>query len=761
MKLKRLMNLLLAVALLATLALPVGAASNSSFSDISDETTAVNADILRLMGVVSGSGNNQFSPKNNLTRGEFCAMVVQFMGLGDKVVLHSTRTIFSDVTASHWALGYVNLAASTTTGGEGASSPLISGVGNGQFMPNANITFAQATTILIRVLGYSNDQVGTVWPQSHLNLARSIGLSDGLSASANTPITRAQAAQLFVNALGCKTGAGAQYYTSLGTASDDVVFLSVNVTTDDGSQEGAIRTSSGTYLPSTENVKPTALQGKRGALVLDDRSEVVTFIPDNSTATTISISGSAQPSYVKSTGGTQYTISSNTPVYTSDKEESSDYISAYSSLKSGTQLTLFTERGKVVAIYALSGTTASTDAIVVQGSASKTDFYALTGGASNYTIMKNRHAITINDIEENDVVTYDSMTNTLVVSDLRLGCVYENASPNAKAPATIKILGADFDVLESAWDSIQDFSIGNSVCLLLTADGKVAGMEKPTSSLRSTAVGIATSTTQVNIFLPNGSEKTLTATSGNISDTLIDRVVSVSSSSKGRLSASNLSGTSVSNAFDLDKMTVGKYTVTTGVRIFEKVGTGAQVEINMADLDMDTIAANKIAVCHLNSSGMVDYLVLEGVTGDAYVYGKLIMTAGVDVSEDYYQNRTVTVENGSGGLDNVVCALSFKNGSFGGVVQGQNDKAISVIALTEIKKVSPSDFSESGGRQYVKAGGKTYLISNDVECYLDATDSWLSNSTGAERLSSCKAFGSSFTIHVDSIGNKVRIIEAS
>ena len=57
MRVKRFFAAVLTAALLASLAvLPAGAAS--SFSDVTDQTTAVNADILRLMGVVSGTGSN-------------------------------------------------------------------------------------------------------------------------------------------------------------------------------------------------------------------------------------------------------------------------------------------------------------------------------------------------------------------------------------------------------------------------------------------------------------------------------------------------------------------------------------------------------------------------------------------------------------------------------------------------------------------------------------------------------------------------------
>ena len=56
MKFKRILSLLLALAMAAALALPVGAAG-SSFRDVTDPETAVHADVLRLMGVVDGTGD--------------------------------------------------------------------------------------------------------------------------------------------------------------------------------------------------------------------------------------------------------------------------------------------------------------------------------------------------------------------------------------------------------------------------------------------------------------------------------------------------------------------------------------------------------------------------------------------------------------------------------------------------------------------------------------------------------------------------------
>ena len=92
MKYNRFWVAALAAALTCSLCLPVSAAQ-SSFSDIEQDAVAVNADILRLMGVVTGTGDNRFNPEGELTRAEFCVMVTKFIQRGDEVSRYAARTI--------------------------------------------------------------------------------------------------------------------------------------------------------------------------------------------------------------------------------------------------------------------------------------------------------------------------------------------------------------------------------------------------------------------------------------------------------------------------------------------------------------------------------------------------------------------------------------------------------------------------------------------------------------------------------------------
>ena len=100
-------------------------------------------------------------------------------------------------------------------------------------------------------------------------------------------------------------------------------------------------------------------------------------------------------------------------------------------------------------------------------------------------------------------------------------------------------------------------------------------------------------------------------------------------------------------------------------------------------------------------------------------------------------------------------------------VNGENVNTIkSIVQLTKAE-VSSGDFFESQGVTYVNAGGRTYRVADDVECYRRISNNrydqanWFTQETGAQRLSACRAFSSDLTIYVDPIGEQVRIVQAN
>lgn len=253
-------GLLAAVMLMGMAVVPAGAASTGNFSDVPDQKTALAVETLRLMGVLDGYGDGTFRPDRQLTRAQFCKMATYAVGAEDEMGLYSTITVFPDVRPSHWAAGFVNLAA------KGRS--IIAGYPDGKFYPDRTVTVSQAVTILLRLLGYKDDKIGGVWPDSYMAMGAITGLTDGMTVSANAPLTRGQAAQLFVNLLRATPGGegGVQY-----TLSEETELLSV-----DGST-GQMRTSQQTYTMA-HPVASTSLVGAKGYVVSLD-GKALTFLP--------------------------------------------------------------------------------------------------------------------------------------------------------------------------------------------------------------------------------------------------------------------------------------------------------------------------------------------------------------------------------------------------------------------------------------------------------------------------------------------------
>lgn len=99
---KRILSLLLLTALAASLlVLPAQAAAPAArFSDLGS-VSAATVEPLRLMGVMDGFSDGSFRPNGQVTRAQFCKMVVCAMNAEDEIGLYRTVTIYPDVKPSH------------------------------------------------------------------------------------------------------------------------------------------------------------------------------------------------------------------------------------------------------------------------------------------------------------------------------------------------------------------------------------------------------------------------------------------------------------------------------------------------------------------------------------------------------------------------------------------------------------------------------------------------------------------------------------
>ncbi len=142
-------------------------------------------------GIVSGYKGN-FNPGGSITRAEAAKIAAVTAGIDDEATAKAGVKKFSDVEIGQWSTGYINAVA---------DYGYILGYPNGYYMPNNNITYAEMTTIVLRLLGYNSDILGDNWPYAYMNKARELGITDKITLGDYDIINREQVCQLIDNAL--------------------------------------------------------------------------------------------------------------------------------------------------------------------------------------------------------------------------------------------------------------------------------------------------------------------------------------------------------------------------------------------------------------------------------------------------------------------------------------------------------------------------------------------------------------------------------
>ena len=751
---KKLITILTLLAAVLTLTIPAAA-----FTDISDAETSEAVAVLQMMGVIDGVDDQRFAPNATLTRAQFCKMAVLLKGDGDQEPLYRNRTIFPDVRSTHWARGYINLAVSTTIGADAEGKGgvrLIRGTGDGKFQPDRPITYAESVAILLRLLGWTDADAGMNWPQGYLSLASKAGLGAGLSLPAGQNITRGEAARLFFSALGADQKDGTPYYNSLGKVKTNVVIFDVDAETAAGAT-GALRTSDGTY-ETAKRPAPVELTGCRGALITDENDKVLTLYPEGRQATIVVRStkngeSSVDPSSITGEDGKKHEVDPSATVYTATG--SSSYQDAWTSLRPGTPVTLYySDSGKVDALY----TGSAPKDLVAVAYRGVNDVRPLVEGITGYQVYRDGISTSLGAVCKYDVAVYDPALRALMVSSGKVSGKYEKASPNPQHPSKITILGTELEVLDRAIDDFAEFKPGDKITVLLTPDGKVAGVIA-SSEFREMNVGIVE--TDGTVRLLNG--LVLKGTVGEDA-ALPGELVSVSSGENGTLGVGRMMQSSASGTLNWETGTVGKDKLSPGCRFFDAAGGGIAVEVTEEALKACAAEKARIVYAHRTTGGTVDVLVFDNATGDAYIYGKLKhwdVTGKTDESGDpktYVRHYgIINAQNPNGGGDYEATVKMDQKGYVGVLVSSDGKYITAVSALTERKDIRRTDFYTRGDDTYVDIGSRSVRVSDRVQCYNEATDVWF------DSLDEARAYSDHLTVYYDRSpeqGGQIRIVVA-
>lgn len=630
---KRFISLCLTLALTAA---PAGAA----FSDISSGSLQQTASILGSLGIMQGTGNNRFEPNRPLTRAEFCKLAVTAMGIDDASP-YASYTIFPDVHASHWAARYVNAALRHP---DFKDNYIIRGYADGTFGPDRQLTYGEVCTMLLRMLGYKESDIGPFWPADYIAQANALGLTQGVSIKdAKTPVTRADAATMLLNTLGTSTRSDGQEGSPLisrvsSSTVENCILLETSETDSSLAADEALFYENGTLSArKTAGKLDRSLIGVYGTLVIGKKGDnvAVGVVPDTaSRQETYEVVNSAADRIVTKTGA--FRPNRDTPTYLSRDSSAEDsklksLAEVWSSILPGDTLhAYYNEYGSLALLAVLPGTSISHANTFVYGIATSANI------PSEYKIVKNGAVIDPSGLKKYDVVTLDAANRQALVSDTRVSGRYSEGGPTVSYPQEVKVYGNSFRISDSAAAFFKDMKLKDYITLLFDADGNVAAAY-PRSTVSADMQGIVTAIdeSKATVTLTNGiTLRNMDIDKLDKPTALMGRLVSGSTNGdKAVLTRRTLSG-KTSGEWSLSDGKLGSKPVSSRVNVYEEVLSGAPLSrIALSDISLAKVPSSDIRYTVTDSAGTITTVILGDVTGDSWLYGMGYGETKIDFTE--------------------------------------------------------------------------------------------------------------------------------
>ncbi len=145
-------------------------------------------------GIFRGDENGDLNLDKNITRAEFCKVILTAVGYSDgelnKII---DAEDFSDVAGDYWAYLYIKSARRLS---------FIDGYEDGNFLPENDITLNEVIKIVINALGYAPkaEQAGG-YPGGYNSVAEELGLTKNIAALLDEPALRGDVASIIYTAL--------------------------------------------------------------------------------------------------------------------------------------------------------------------------------------------------------------------------------------------------------------------------------------------------------------------------------------------------------------------------------------------------------------------------------------------------------------------------------------------------------------------------------------------------------------------------------
>lgn len=448
-------------------------ASAAVFTDVSTGSKyyeAVNR--LSELGIINGYEDGSFRPDNNVTRAEFSKIIVGMMNKYTEAKSTPPSSAFDDVNQVQWCIPYVNYLT---------ANGVIKGYADATFRPSNIITYAEAATIICRVLGYDEATVGYSWPANYMNEAAALELSD-TAHSASDPVTRAVVAEITDNALFTYVNGKKEvkYLESIGYTVTDNCYIIASQNDDASLNSDEIRTDNGVY--EVKNNSIISMAGSSGTLILDDNNKAVSFRKKDMKSLTVTVTDIDENRTIDyRTSDNQkgsYQFTSNFTLYSDNNKTS--YALMQNEITEGTKIKFMGEQeGKWT--FAVIDTSQSTiTPVKASKNYTSSDKY-LEGIPIDFdglTVYRDNKTVTVADIKADDVIYYNTNTNTMDVYTKKVTGIYNKALPSKAYVTSVNVGGNEYKINSKVSTAKLDasdgsFNIGDKVTLLLGKNDEV------------------------------------------------------------------------------------------------------------------------------------------------------------------------------------------------------------------------------------------------------------------------------------------------
>lgn len=727
---KRICSIFL-TAVLALTSLPVVFAAYTDVGENSEVYEAVS--FLSDMKIISGYNDGTFKPYKTLTRAEFAKLIVMIHDKETEAQFNSVTSSFKDVAQGAWYVGYVNYIS---------QKQIINGYSDGTFRPDKEITYAEAVTILCRILGYTEETVGYFWPNNYLNQAQALGLNEGMTFSENDAITRGAAAVLIDRVLFAKAAEtlvpnnkDTKLIEYLGyTLLEDSYVLATRSETESLNSK-QIKTASGVY--EVENGVTVPQTGTSGTVILNKDGKIAGMKKEAMEKMTVYVTNIPEANtieYRTQDGQTgKYKFDTSFETYVNYNKLTYAQSSSYVGID--TEITFYGEEEGEWKFAVIDDEVSGNIPVLASKDYGESDNYIgdTLINKTNLKIYRNGEAATLSDIKKNDVVYYNTKTNVIDVYNNKISGIYTAAYPNKAYVTSVKVAGKTYELSSSgtAKKSLDasngSFSIGEKVTLLLGKDDKVEFAVELTDFdyfdygvLLSCKKGIGedeynegVSQITAEIFMTDGNTYSYVVDK-DYSDTLKGRLVKLTYSGDTVL-LSQAEDYKLTGTLDIQGRKFAGKTVLKDVKVIQRLSKEDADVVSVEVINFDTLGVseltskNVINIVAANAFGDIGIMYLENLS-DSYEFGYLYGGESVGNGEmSTYQYKifengiTTTYPNSVRYTVTARTPVYFKT------------DGTSITEIYNMKEIVSADDYEAieGGR--IKIKGEVYNLADDMQ----------------------------------------------